>query len=271
MDLQQSVGQFCSCHCLRLNKKLGQHFLIDQSILDTIVQAADIQPIDYVVEIGPGIGVLTKELLECARHVTAIEVDSRMPPLIEKYVTRNQKPKTSNHLTMIEGNALQVPMPSTPYKIVANIPYHITSPLLRHAFLESTVAPTSLTLLLQREVAEKICDQRDAGLLTILVGLFGVPQIVCHVPPESFLPPPAVDSSVIHIHCFPHPIAPPFVIDQVFRLAKTAFSQKRKMLRRSLAGITEALTRLKQAGIDPARRPQTLSIAEWIAFAERFC
>ncbi|MAE68646.1 16S rRNA (adenine(1518)-N(6)/adenine(1519)-N(6))-dimethyltransferase, partial [bacterium] len=137
--LKDQIRQFCSTYALRLNTDLGQHFLVDQSILDQIVEAAKIQSDDHIVEIGPGIGVLTKELLQRAAKVTAIELDDRMIPLLEEYVQDTEKLETINQ------NALQVPTPNTPYKIVANIPYHITSPLLQHVFLESTSHPETLT------------------------------------------------------------------------------------------------------------------------------
>ncbi|TSC97629.1 MAG: 16S rRNA (adenine1518-N6/adenine1519-N6)-dimethyltransferase, partial [Candidatus Peregrinibacteria bacterium Greene1014_49] len=222
------VQTFLKEHGIRLNTELGQHFLIDEEILQSIVKAADIQPTDHIVEIGPGIGVLTVELLKRAAHVTAIELDDRMIPLLKTYVATKLPGNIATKLEVIHGNALHTPMPSKQYRIVANIPYHITSPLLRHVFLESEVHPESMILLIQREVAEKICDSQDCGLLTILVGLFGSPKIIRKVPPECFLPPPAVDSAVLHIQCFEKPLADAVTIEEVFRLVKIAFSQKRK-------------------------------------------
>ncbi len=264
--LRDEVRQFCHEHGIALQKELGQHFLIDQSVLDAIVEASAITPHDHIVEIGAGIGILTRELLQRAGHVTAIELDTRFIPLLKKFVTNNQKP--INHLTVVAGNALKVAMPRDKYKIVANIPYHITSPLLRHVFLESPVTPTSLTLLIQREVAEKIVDAENAGMLTILVGLFGAPRIVTTVPPGTFLPPPKVDSAVLHVACFPEPLAGKEVIDRIFTLTKTAFSQKRKMLRNTIGQLPGGIGMLQEAGVDPARRPQMLSIEEWLCLAK---
>lgn len=260
------VREFLRRHGIRLNTDLGQHFLIDLDVLQAIVEAAQIKPDDHIVEIGPGIGVLTVELLKRAAKVTAIELDDRMIPLLESY-TRQETKKPTNNLTVIHSNALHVPMPSSAYKIVANIPYHITSPLLRHVFLESPVHPQSLTLLIQREVAEKICDKEDRGLLTILVGLFGKPRIIRKAPPNCFLPPPAVDSAVLQIDCFDAPLADLTTIDEVFRMVKIAFGQKRKMLRNTFGPFPELMERLSSLGIDEKRRPQTLSIEEWIALA----
>ncbi|MFA7681789.1 MAG: 16S rRNA (adenine(1518)-N(6)/adenine(1519)-N(6))-dimethyltransferase RsmA [Candidatus Peribacteraceae bacterium] len=264
-SLSDEVRQFCSKNHLRLNKDLGQHFLIDQEILDKIIQAADIQPTDHIVEIGPGIGILTAELLKRAKKITAIELDEHLIPLLKNYT--GYAILNTGH-SIVNENALHVPMPQEPYKIVANIPYHITSPLLRHVFLESQTPPTSMTLLIQREVAEKICDPKDAGLLTILVGLFGEPRIVTTVPPKAFFPPPKVDSAVLHIDCFSQAKVSPHTIEEIFRLTKAAFGQKRKMLSNTLGAFPGGMERLKCAQIDPKRRPQTLSVEEWIHLAQ---
>jgi len=264
-SLANEVRQFCSQNHLRLNKDLGQHFLIDQKILDQIVEAADIQSTDHIVEIGPGIGVLTKELLKKADKITAIEIDENLIPLLNAYTGYLM---LENEHSVLNENALHVPMPKEPYKIVANIPYHITSPLLRHAFLESATPPTSMTLLIQREVAEKICDPKDAGLLTILVGLFGEPRIITTVPPKAFLPPPKVHSAVLHIDCFAESKVPSDIIEEIFRLTKASFGQKRKMLSNTIGAFPGGMERLKRAQIDPKRRPQTLSVEEWIHLAQ---
>ncbi len=291
-----NIAAFLRAHDFVLRKSLGQHFLTDASVLSKILETAAIEPSDHIVEIGPGIGVLTKELLKHAAQVTAIEYDLRLIPLLQEFITETVKPAevsesqekihASNFqyvnilkigsaasgipetkLTIVHGDALEIPFPSEPYKIVANIPYHITSPLLRHAFRESEVHPKSMTLLIQREVAEKIVAKKDFGLLTILVSLFGTPKIVKIVPPGAFLPPPKVDSAILHIDCFPKPLASPEIIDEVFRLTKTAFGQKRKMLRNTLGGLEKGMELLAKANIDPTRRPQMLTVEEWIRLA----
>lgn len=261
MDLKDHVRATCKAFGFGLNTDLGQHFLTDESVLAMIVEGAGIEATDDIVEIGPGIGVLTKELLGQAKHVTAIELDRRFIPMLKHLDPSGKK------LTVIEGNALHVDMPDHPYKIVANIPYHITSPLLRHVFLESAIRPSSLTLLLQREVAENICDIQNAGMLTILVSLFGTPSILTFVPPDAFLPPPKVDSAVLHIESFAEPRASRDVMDQIFMLTKHAFSGKRKMLRNTMSSLPGGLDALQKARIDASRRPQTLLIDEWIALA----
>ena len=291
------LRRFLAQHGIHLNKDLGQHFLINESVLETIVRTADIRPTDHILEIGAGIGILTRELLKRAQKVTAIEIDAKLIPLLKEFVnipdTLDHSKKSdpfrvmvspSNHeardtngighatepprLTIINNNALHVPFPKEPYKIVANIPYHITSPLLRHAFLESALPPTSLTLLIQREVAEKICDTKNAGLLTIVVSLFGAPRIVANIPPSAFLPPPKVDSAILHIKCFEKPLASQELINRIFALIKLAFSQKRKMLRNTVGSLSDGIDLLKRARVDPQRRPQTLAIDEWIRLAK---
>lgn len=262
--LKDRVSGFCRAAGLTLNTDLGQHYLIDEDVLDAIIGRAAIAPGSTVVEVGAGIGVLTERLLAAGARVKTIELDPRVIPLLTAFV---EAPKWEGRLEIIEGNALQVAFPNEPYAVVANIPYHITSPLLRHVFLESPRPPDTMTLLIQREVAERICDPKDRGLLTVVVSLFGTPSIVRHVPPTSFLPPPAVDSSVIHIDCFAAPLADGPTLDALLSLLKLGFGQKRKMLRNTLGSLPDGDALLAAAGIDPTRRPQTLTTDEWIALA----
>ncbi len=265
-SLRDRVLPFLRHRNIRLNTDLGQHFLVEEEILDAILESARIGPEDHVVEIGPGIGILTSELVMKAREVTVIELDDRMIPLMKDFLPPKQK-RTTKTFTVIVGNALSTPFPTTPYSVVANIPYHITSPLLRHAYLESPTAPTAMTLLIQREVAENICDTDHAGILTILVALFGTPSIVCNVPPEAFVPPPAVHSAVLRIVSHPQPLADRPTIDTVLRLLKLSFAGKRKMLRNTLGSMDGGMELMKKSGIDATRRPETLTVEEWKTLA----
>lgn len=262
--VDDSVRDFLRGRGIRLDTDLGQHFLTDESVLEDIVTVADIQRTEHIVEIGPGIGILTRELLSRAKHVTAIEIDPRMIPLLRIF-TMDEAAKIPKNLEVIEANALQALMPTEPYKIVANIPYHITSPLLTHVLLESPQRPKSLTLLIQREVAENICSEESDSILTILVRLFGAPSLIRLVPPHCFLPPPKVDSAVIHIECFAEPKADPETVQRILKLAKLAFSKRRKMLRNTIGETPGGTEAMAQAIIDPMRRPQTLKVDEWIA------
>ena len=264
-DLAQDIRELLRAHQIALNTNLGQHFLLSADVLDAIVNAAAIAPTDHVLEIGTGVGALTRELVQRAGTVTAIELDRRWLPLLREFIGADTLP--AGKFTLIEGNALDIRFPDEPYKIVANIPYHITSPLLRHAFLESPRAPQSLTLLIQFEVAEKIADDHDRGILTIVVGLFGKATLIRKVPPSAFLPPPKVDSAVLHIACYPEPLANPADIERVMKLLKIGFGQKRKMLSNTLGKLPDGMQLLEKNGIDPTRRPQTLSVEEWLTLA----
>lgn len=260
--LRQEIGDFLHARRIGLNTDLGQHFLVSEEALANILAAADIEPNDRIVEIGPGIGVLTRELLRYAAHVTAVEIDPRFISLLMQFVDKPTLPK----LEILNENALQVRIPADhPYKVVANIPYHITSPLLRHLLLESGRLPTSLTLLIQREVAENICAPTGSTLPGILAQLFGKPHIVCLVPPAAFLPPPQVDSAVVHMECHEKPLVDNAEARKILNLAKVAFAQRRKMLNNTLGKLPGGMEALAACGIDPKRRPETLTIDEWIA------
>lgn len=261
--LDADIRDFLRKTGLKLNTDAGQHFLIDQEALDEIVSAAEILPSDHIWEIGPGIGVLTRELAKRAGKVTSIEIDPRFPPLIRSFIG------ASPRLEIIAGNALHTPTPMDgPYKVIANIPYHITSPLLHHLLLESSIAPTSLTLLLQREVAENICAKGSDSILTVLVHLFGTPQLLRLVRPDAFLPPPKVDSAVIHIECFKKPVVDKNTAYKILALAKHAMSKRRKMLRHTVGALPSGMEALAKVGIDPTRRPQTLVTDEWVKLEE---
>ena len=264
--MTDDVSSFLRAKGIRLNTDLGQHFLIDSDALADIVGAADIEKGDNVVEVGPGIGVLTKELLEAGAKVTAIEIDKRMIPLLREFVSANYKLPTTNSLKIIEGNALHIlPPQDGAYKVVANIPYHITSPLLRHFLLETEHRPTALTLLIQKEVAENICAPVSESILTVIVQLFGTATFVRSVRKEAFLPPPEVESAVLHVECDDEPKVSKEAAESILKLAKHAMSGRRKMLRNTIAALPNGLAALEKAGIDPTRRPQTLTIEEWIA------
>lgn len=260
--LDADIRDFLRKAGLKLNTDAGQHFLTDQTTLDEIVSAAEILPTDHIWEIGPGIGVLTRELVKRAGKVTAVEIDPRFPPLIRAFIGSSTK------LEIVAGNALHIPTPIEPYKVVANIPYHITSPLLHHLLLEGFTVPKSLTLLLQREVAENICAKGSDSILTVLTHLFGIPRLLRLVPPDAFVPPPKVDSAVIHIRCFEKPIVDKDTACKILALAKHAMSKRRKMLKHSVGSLPGGMEALAKVDIDPSRRPQTLLTDEWVKLEE---
>lgn len=257
--LKDDVLDFLHAHRIRLDTTAGQHFLIREEVLECILAASNVTDADRIVEVGPGIGVLTRELLKTGAHVTAVEIDARFPPLLKAFCGKTDR------LDVHLGNALQERMPETPYKVVANIPYHITSPLLHHLLLESPVRPTSLTLLIQKEVADNIASRESDSILSVLTALFGTANIVCTVPHDAFVPWPKVDSAVIHIECYAQPKADLDTARKVLTLAKHAMHQRRKMLRNSVGSLPGGMEAIEKSGVKADRRPQTLTIDEWIS------
>lgn len=264
--IASAIKRLTTAHGITMNTDFGQHFLCDPTVLRDVLDAGAVTRDDTVLEIGAGMGILTKELLSRAGKVITIEVDKRWLPLLEEYI--GEEPIRRGRLEIIKANALKVPFPTERYKIVANIPYHITSRLLRHVFTQTERRPDSITLLVQKEVADKICGRDGRTMLTILVELFGKPKIVRSVPPGAFMPPPKVDSAIIHIDCYKEPLLDKQGLDSVFRITSLAFGKKRKMLRRSLGKIHGGMELLSRAAIDPERRPETLSIEEWVVLAK---
>ncbi len=259
-------------HGLRPEKSLGQNFLQDSTALEKIVQAAEIQPNDTVLEIGPGLGSLTRYLANSARAVTAVELDRSLIPVLETVLS------PWNNTRIIQGDILDFP-PSTlinadDYLVVANVPYYITSAIFRH-LLEASPRPRRIVLTIQKEVAQRICAKPgDLSLLALSVQVYGKPQIAATLPAGAFYPPPKVDSAVIRVDLYPEPLIPAGHLNTFFRLAKAGFSQKRKTLRNSLsAGLhispSEAGQFLEQARIDPQRRAETLSLEEWSVLTEQ--
>jgi 16S rRNA (adenine1518-N6/adenine1519-N6)-dimethyltransferase len=251
---------------LRPQKGLGQNFLQDEHALQAIVKAAKIRPGDQVLEIGPGLGNLTRHLALTAEKVTAVELDKHLFPALESVLIPYK------NVRLVQGDILLLNpaelMQRQDYLVVANIPYYITSAVLRH-LLESGSHPLRLVLTMQEEVAARVCARPGKmSLLALSVQVYGNPEIVAYIPAEAFYPAPKVDSAVLSIEILPEPRIPSLQLDSFFKLIKAGFSQKRKKLRNSLAGglgITpvEAEKTLAAAGIDPIRRAETLSLEEW--------
>jgi 16S rRNA (adenine1518-N6/adenine1519-N6)-dimethyltransferase len=262
LDVQLLLHQYG----LRPNKTLGQNFLQDETALTQVIEAAEIKPQDTVLEIGPGLGSLTRRLAIQANKVVAVEIDPHLIPILKKVLAE------FSNVQLFEGNILSLNLDSligvSDYLVVANIPYNITSMLIRH-LLESRFPPRRLVLTLQKEVAHRICaNPGDMSLLALSVQVYGHPETIAHISSAAFYPPPRVDSSVLRIDRYPAPLIPPPEMKAFFQLIKAGFSQKRKTLRNSLAAglrlnasTTEAM--LKQAQIDPMRRAETLSLTEW--------
>ncbi|MBN2096774.1 ribosomal RNA small subunit methyltransferase A [Candidatus Peregrinibacteria bacterium] len=246
-------------------KGLGQNFLVDESALDLIVEAADLKPSDNVVEVGPGTGFLTERLVKKAKHVTAVELDENMVRILEDRFRGVENLELINADILHETRATRHEPRS--YKVVANIPYYITSPILKH-FLQSDNPPSVMVLLVQKEVAEKICGLTGKSLITIETQLFGQPEIIGIVPSKSFYPAPKVESAILKITVFDKPLIPEKGLKDFLRLVKFGFSQKRKKLVNSLgAGLhlksSEMAEVLREADIDPDLRAEALGIEEW--------
>jgi 16S rRNA (adenine1518-N6/adenine1519-N6)-dimethyltransferase len=285
---------------LRPTREMGQNFLTDASALGAIVAAAELTPDDSVIEIGPGLGVLTWELLQRAGRVVAVELDRRLADRL------SQEFAQAPHLTVVQSDILKLPpgdliahhRPLTTdhlppdekrssvdgpfgsaqggrrssYKVVANLPYAITSAALRH-FLEAEHKPTTMVVLVQSEVAERIVAQPgDMSVLAHSVQIYAEPEIVARVPASSFVPAPAVGSAVLRLKLRPHP-AIDVEVAPLMRLIKAGFLQARKKLANALpTGLASlgihiekqrAVAALTAAGVDPNRRAETLTLEEW--------
>jgi 16S rRNA (adenine1518-N6/adenine1519-N6)-dimethyltransferase len=253
-------------HGLRPDKAMGQNFLIDEGHLARIVEAAGVSHADEVLEVGAGLGSLTRYLAAAAKRVVTVELDGKLLPLLRESVGE------FSNVQIVHGDILQLRLAdyvqSSEYLVVANIPYYLTSNLIRH-LLEHDPRPARMALTIQREVAERACaDPPEMSLLSLSVQLYGRPHIAHHIPAGAFYPAPKVDSALLIVDLFQEPGLSAGKIDAFFKMAKAAFSQKRKTLANSLASLPgwtkeQAAANLEAAGIDPFRRPQTLSLEEW--------
>lgn len=251
---------------LQPKKSLGQNFLADPSGLEKVIQAAGLSPEDTVLEIGAGLGSLTVLLAQTVRRVIAVEIDRGLIAPLTEAVSEY------DNVRIVEGDILKIPPEELnlgeAYLVVANIPYYISSAIIRR-LLETQNRPARIVLTVQQEVAERICAKDGKfSLLALSVQVFGVPRIQARIAAGCFYPAPDVDSAVLSITLFPQPLIATEELDAFFRLARAGFSQKRKTLRNTLsAGLglpaVQAESLLAAAGIDPRRRAETLSIAEW--------
>ena len=272
-------------------KGLGQNFLVDPSHRARIVAAADLTPDDTVLEVGPGPGVLTELIAQQAGRVVAVELDDRLIPMLRERFADQP------HVSIVHGDILKVNVgalierigesanrrigngesrntqsSTSSYKVIANLPYYITSAAIRH-LLESVPPPELLVLTVQREVAERmVASPPDMSLLALGVQFYATARIVEHIPAGAFYPKPKVDSAVVRLERRPEPVVSGVTAEAFFRAARAGFSQPRKQLRNSLAaGLAvppaTAEAWLTSAGIAPQRRAETLTLPEWGALA----
>ena len=248
-------------------KSLGQHFLFDTKVRDAIVKAAQLKSDDLVLEVGPGKGFLTKELIKNCGEVIAVEIDVRLVKVLEQLHT------TSRNLKIVLGDIRDMDLHSlipenTKYKVVANLPYYAASRIIRQ-FLEIEHKPSSLTVMVQLEVANQmVASPGQMGMLSVAIQLYGNPKIVKQVRPSSFKPKPKVSSAVVNIQTHQEFEVEILSVKHFFEVVRGGFSAPRKQLRNSLSkglNITpqNAEKYLDKCEIDPSRRPQTLSLKEW--------
>ncbi|XUX00540.1 MAG: 16S rRNA (adenine(1518)-N(6)/adenine(1519)-N(6))-dimethyltransferase RsmA [Dehalogenimonas sp.] len=252
---------------LSARKGLGQNFLIDRGVLDKIIAAADISRSDTIVEVGPGLGVLTRALAEHAGKVIAVELDRGMAALLRETMSG------LSNVEIIERDILETKVEDlvdgAGYKVVANLPYYITSPVLRH-FLESPRQPSALVVMVQKEVAKQIIAKPpETSLLSIAIQFHAVPRIVSHVPAGSFYPPPKVSSAILKIDVLPKRRLQMDDEAVFFKLVRAGFSTRRKQLINAISsGLDLDKARgselLLKADIDPKRRAETLTIDDWL-------
>ncbi|MGN0401615.1 MAG: 16S rRNA (adenine(1518)-N(6)/adenine(1519)-N(6))-dimethyltransferase RsmA [Acetatifactor sp.] len=261
-------------------KKFGQNFLIDTSVLDRIVTAAEITPEDCVLEIGPGIGTMTQRLAAKAREVVAVEIDKNLIPILEDTLSDYENVTVINEdiLKVDINKIVQERNGGKPVKVVANLPYYITTPIIMELF-ESHVPLKSITVMVQKEVADRMQvgpGTKDYGALSLAVQYYAKPEIVANVPPNCFIPRPGVGSAVIHLSR--HEVPPVRVADEkkMFALIRASFNQRRKTLVNSLNNapslgwskerIAEVLEEMQ---LPPAVRGEALTLQQFAELSDR--
>jgi 16S rRNA (adenine1518-N6/adenine1519-N6)-dimethyltransferase len=258
---------------VRAATSLGQRFLVDRGVLRTIVEAADLSPADDVLEVGPGPGVLTGQLAARARSVTAVEIDERMVAVLRDTLAGH------DNVTIVRADALEVDLfalgEDRPTRIVANLPYQITTPLLER-FIGDERRPPLIVVLVQEEVARRIVatptSAKERGYLSVFVQSFADARIVRRVPSRAFRPPPKVSSAVVALRTRARPAFAPLERAAFLRFVSDVFRHRRKQLRSALgheAGVARerAEAALSASGIEPRRRAEELSLDEWVALA----
>lgn len=272
MNLREETEFILKKYGLRANKKLGQNFLINESIIYDIVKKANVTKEDVVIEIGPGLGSLTKELINNAKKVIAIELDPNMIDILKSRFG------IFDNFEVIYGDVLKIDLEELikgydSVKVVANLPYYITTPIIMK-LLEDKLKIKSITVMVQKEVGERICathKDKEYGAITVSVQYYSEPQIIIDVPKENFLPAPEVDSCVIRLNMREKP--PVSLKDEklFFRLVKGAFTQRRKTINNSLTcsgkSKEEIMAALNKLGIDSKLRAENLSIQQYADIA----
>lgn len=249
--------------------RLGQHFLVDAAVREQILEAAGLRPEDEVLEIGPGLGALSLPLARRVRRLVAVELDEKLIPSLQRAA------QDLPALEIVQGDILdEAPGAyfTGPYKVVANLPYYITSIVLRH-LLEAERPPTLLVVMVQREVAQRLmAAPGEMSMLSVGVQTYAQPTLIARVPRTAFQPPPEVESAVVRLAVRDRPAVDVPDLGRFFHLAEAGFSHRRKQLHNALSRALERKAEdvsawLRASGIDPERRAQTLSLDEWARLA----
>lgn len=273
MDLAnlEIIKFFCKKYGVRPSKEFGQNFLIDREVLEKIIAAADLKKDDVVLEIGPGFGVLTLELAKRAARVVAVEADKKIVEVLREIL------RAYKNVEIVEENILKSPiknyqLPNYNYKLVANLPYQITSAVFKK-FLESEPRPNEITVMVQKEVAERIC--KEGSVLSMSIKFYGRPEIVAIVPHTAFWPEPEVDSAILKVSQIKSESEKNLGrmdSEKFFSVVKIGFSSRRKQLQNNLAGglrlkNKEVRDILVKIGLDPKIRAEDLDVDNWIKLA----
>lgn len=262
-------------------KKFGQNFLIDPHVLEKIIRAAQVEKDDFVLEIGPGIGTMTQCLAEAAREVTAVEIDAKLIPILKETLS------AYDNVTVLNQDILKLDIHQLvrernggkPIKVVANLPYYITTPIIMQLF-EEHVPIASVTVMVQKEVADRMQagpGSKDYGALSLAVQYYAAPYIVANVPPNCFIPRPKVGSAVIRLTCHKTPPVPAADEVLMFKLIRASFNQRRKTLQNGLANAPELPYTKEEIGaaiaaarLSPAVRGEALTLEQFAALANAF-
>ena len=269
------------------NKRLGQNFLVSKIVLEKIIKAASLKPSDIVLEIGPGLGILTKAIAKKVKKVIAVEKDENLANILKRELDNGQ----IKNIQIINQDILKFQVSSfkfqKPYKLVANLPYYITAPVIR-MFLESAKPPKSMVLMVQKEVAQRICPcppklkERRRGktpkmsILAVSVQFYAKPEIISYISKKSFWPQPKVDSAILRIAPLINADRRLINADLFFKIVRAGFSQPRKQLinnfSKSLEISREKVEKwLKKNSIQPSQRAETLTLKNWLDLTNSYC
>ena len=276
LSSHQATKEVVQKHNFKFSKSLGQNFLIDTNVIDRILEGARVKEGDYVIEVGPGIGTLTKEMGRSAEKVVAIEIEKTLIPILEETLEDFPNIEVINQdiLKVNVQELVKEKLNGGPVKLVANLPYYITTPIVMK-FLEEDIPVTDIVVMVQKEVADRMNakpNTKDYGALSVAVQYYCDTEIVAKAPRHMFMPQPNVDSTVIGLHVREEQIYHVDNEDIFFKTVKASFGQRRKTLLNSLGGLgflskDQIKEALKEANIDEKRRGETLSIEEFASLS----